>query len=191
MVALPSLRTWSPGEMANAAMLNANVRDPVNFYRQPPMFYGRLLTTVSIANNAWTSVGSWFTEVDTENGYPGGGTDITVRQTGTYDIRAIAFFAPNAAGTRACKIERIAAGSGTSYTMIEAGQVSSANDPDGLSGPGTATVDTTVRIGDPGYQLFAGDRVRMWVAQTSGGGLNLMGAANDTFTYFCMQWVAA
>jgi len=77
MGSVPVLRTWAPGELATAAMLNNNVRDPAVFYKQRPMFLARNLGNQSLTNSTWTAV-TWGlgTLVDSEDMYPGSGSEL-------------------------------------------------------------------------------------------------------------------
>lgn len=58
MATVPSPRTWAPAEIPTATHFNADIRDPVNFYKRPPATIVKATTTVSIASETWTVV-SW------------------------------------------------------------------------------------------------------------------------------------
>lgn len=191
MPAVPALRTWTVGELANAAELNANIRDPINFWRQPPMFlayWNQAITNPinSIANDTWTLL-TWAggVLVDSEGGYSGSGGRITAVRSGLYDIRAQILYTTNTTGGRALKIERVTPG-GTRTIIIESGAISSCS----TDFAGIANVESSVRTGDFGYHLDAGDYIEVYTRQTSGGALTYIGHATEQYTWACMRWVA-
>jgi hypothetical protein len=91
------------GDVASAAMLNANVRDAVNFALNRPLFVGTVTVAQSIPASAYTAVLWNINQVDT---YSGHSTTVnTSRYTaglpGWYDVRARLGYAPlPAAGPR-------------------------------------------------------------------------------------------
>ena len=188
MGSVPVLRTWAPGELATAAMLNNNVRDPAVFYKQRPMFLARNLGNQSLTNSTWTAV-TWGlgTLVDSENMYPGSGSDITIVRPGLYDIRAQGFFAANTNGGRALGVDLVRANGTPVYGICSTGMISSCSN----DFPGFHTYETTVRLGDLGYYFGAGDKIKLMACQTSGGNLDLVGDSTNNFTWICVRWVAA
>ena len=66
---VPSQRTWSVGDIVTAAMMNANVRDAVNFLAAPPLFVGLQATVQSLATATWTPLNFDSTVVDTYSGH--------------------------------------------------------------------------------------------------------------------------
>lgn len=66
---VPALRTWTPGEIVTAAMLNGNVRDAVGFVLAPPAAVLRSTAAQSIPNNSWTSLTMNTEDVDNDGGH--------------------------------------------------------------------------------------------------------------------------
>lgn len=186
MTPVPTQRTWTPGELATAATLNSDVRNPVNFYRQRPMNLNYLIANQSITpTDTWVLVDwSGGELVDSEGG--GSGGVITVVRSGLYDISMQGLFDTNTTGGRALKCERTTPGLVTTV-ITETGMISSCS----TDFPGIANVETTVRLCDPGYYLDAGDTLRFYARQTSGGALNLDGHATEQYTWCCVRWVAS
>lgn len=187
---VPVLRTWAPGELATAAMLNNNVRDPAVFYKQRPMFlaYKLAASTQSLANATWTGV-TWDlgTLIDSENMYPGSGDEITIVRPGLYDIRAQGLFATNVNGGRALGVDLVRANGTPVYGICSTGMISSCS----TDYQGFHTYQTTVRLGDLGYYFGAGDKIKLMSCQTSGGNLDLLGNDTHNYTWICLRWVAA
>jgi len=186
--AVPTLRTWVSGEMASAAILNSEIRDPANFYRRTPWFYGwnNNPSHISVANNVWQAIPWGNSTIDTENGYAGGSaTQIAIVRAGLYEIRGQSLWATNTTGGRAMKVERIQ-GTSTRTVITETGMISSCS----ADFAGIANVETSVRLGDIGFYLDAGDRIEFFARQNSGGALHLLGHATEKWTWASARWVA-
>lgn len=188
MPAVPSLRTWSAGELATAAMLNANLRDPDLFCATMPHCLVTNTANVSIPNTTWTAV-TWNTEVvDSENMHSvlSNTSIINIVRSGLYDVRGCGHFASDVDGSRGVKIEKIAAGSGVRTIVVESGAASSWSAPEG----GSDAMATVVHAGDPGVFLGAGDQLEMSVIHSAGASLNLLGAYPDMYSWLSVRWVA-
>lgn len=69
MATVPALRTWTAGEIVTAAMLNANVRDSINYLLAPPAAALRQTSAQSLGNAAWTALTFDTEDVDNDNAH--------------------------------------------------------------------------------------------------------------------------
>ena len=93
---VPSQRTWSVGDIVTAAMMNANVRDAVNFLVQPPLFVGYQATAQAIPATAWTAINLDSSVADTYSGHSNtvNNSRYTAQVAGWYFMFGMAALAP-------------------------------------------------------------------------------------------------
>lgn len=100
MAILPNPRTWTVSEQVTAAKLNADIRDPFNFYKAPPLARLRKSASQSVPNNVATPV-TWEVEViDRDSGHSNltNTSRYVCQTTGWYHLRAGILWANNANG---------------------------------------------------------------------------------------------
>lgn len=190
---VPVLRTWFTGEVANAAELNANIRDPLQFFLNRPYLFLTNTANVSIPASASTLL-SWNTELADTDGMHNTLSNparVTVVTPGLYDIEVLLLFAGTAttdSTSRAVQIRLNAGGSSTGGTRITDNRSTSATSA--ITGQ-TDTIESTVQVS--AYQfLNIGDTVEFFAFQDTAGALNLLcQASGDMWTYATMRWVAS
>lgn len=189
---VPTLKTWSTGELATAAQMNSNVRNSVDFLISKPFVFLTNTTTQSIPDATWTEA-TWNTEiVDSENMHStvSDTADVTIVHTGLYAIRGCAFWSPNLNGGRGVAVDKIDPVTAAVTTLVRSGTWNSS----GTAGVGTAgsVSEFTSCSFLIWKQLNSGDTVHMVVRQDSGGALNLFSAysSTDVYSYLSLRWVA-
>jgi hypothetical protein len=192
----PSMRTWTPGELATSVLLNAQIRDPISFARQRPHHF--LTNTANISHTttgAWQAI-TWNTEIpDEPNGHGTANSFITCQVSGLYDIRCQVLWQANATGGRALRLINHGAtsigGVATNGTLVHVGMMSSCMTPDGAA----FTLNTVESAQEVSCKrlLQAGDAVRVEAFQNSGGALNMLAdyAATQIHSYFSLRWLAS
>ena len=112
---VPSQRTWSVGDIVTAAMMNANVRDAVNFLAQPPLFVGYQANAQSLPATAWTAISLDSSLADTYSGHSNAvnNSRYTAAVTGYYFVFGMVAYASNSTGARFAAI--YANGAPTTY----------------------------------------------------------------------------
>jgi hypothetical protein len=74
-MAIPSGRTWAPGEIPTAAQLNTDIRDAVNFFKTPPRVQVRNSTNLSVGLATWVLVAMNAEDTDTDAFHTTGGSN--------------------------------------------------------------------------------------------------------------------
>src|SRR5215213_480915 len=106
-MAVPNMRTWTPGDLATEVLLNSQIRDPVIFHKARPWTWLTDTANQSIPNNTWTAV-TWNTEhVDDPNAHGLSASTVTIQTGGLYCMRAQAFWSANLANGRAIRIVKV------------------------------------------------------------------------------------
>lgn len=196
MSAVPNQRDWAKGELATAATMNDNIRNPITFYRQRPIWIGQKITNSPLGSSTGYADLTWAlgeSFPDSENMNVAGNTYITAVRPGLYVLEMQAVFDANAAGTRRVRIGVTRFSTGVFSTIYDHGQGSSGA-PSFLHGGSTApqtNEETTVQAHDPGTYLATGDKVFFGVGQNSGSTLNVQGNTFGGFTWACARWVAS
>ena len=187
-MAVPALRTWVPGDLATSTLLNAQIRDVVK-YQMGTLATGKPLgcfnktATQSISNDTWETV-TWNQNIKA----PTEGTSfhsivsstdlVTIQTAGLYDVRVQTYWAADADGRRATRIQK------NSATIVHAGVNSAGCTPDGDAWTGNSSqtaYDLSMMT-----VLAATDVLRVQVWHTAGAALNLQAAS-----WFSVRWVAA
>lgn len=83
-LAVPNPATWETGEDVSAQLLNAQLRDSLNFLLNPPIYQSKNSVPVSLAAFSWTDI--WFDQVviDTYGGHNAGNTAQYIAQVAGY-----------------------------------------------------------------------------------------------------------
>lgn len=170
-------RTWVTGELVTAAQLNEQVRDNTDFLHNRPRARvyrsaGQTFTSGAPGGVVFDAVGYVTT------GWVLGGGLLAVPVDGVYLVTAVVTFAANTTGIRAGNIGVYSTGG--AFDHYEGGNIVPANP---LASTTTAlTLVTTV-------DLTANQQVGATVVQNSGGNLNVIAGANDT--YLAATWMGA
>lgn len=172
MATVPDPRTWSVGEVLTATLLNAQVRDPLDFLLGPPYAEVAHSANQSIPNNTDTAL-NWNSEfADTDGGHDTvtNNTRYTAQTSGIFLCQAHAAFAGNATGKRDIMFRR---NDGIVYGRNGMMPNSAAN----------AYISTAAYV-----PMTAGMYVEAMVYQNSGGSLNIdqsLGSGQRMF----IQWM--
>lgn len=179
-MAVPSQGTVAVGDKITASLWNDDVRDAVNFLISPPRCKLYRTANASLTTATWTAV-QWTGETfdtDTMHDNTTNNTRITFTTAGTYQIVFNALFAASSAGARQITIEKngtTTQGSGTA--QLESFTVPSANATN--SGHAVTVI----------AEFAAADYITVFVQQTSGGALNLLGTS-AAYTSVTARWIA-
>lgn len=202
-MAVPSPRTWEQSELANATMLNSQIRDAIRFFFangvRPFTILTRTAGTVNLTSGSLTPV-TWNNFlVDDDNMWPGSSDNrLVIRTPGLYDIRGQYFALGNTAGgnqgVRVVTINRIVGGEGSPVVLSRSGAAASWCEPDGVGGTwivDSQPMDTVCRT--QVYQsLDAGDELEMQIYQNSGSAIpTVYSGTTGLQTYFSARWIAA
>jgi hypothetical protein len=108
LATVPTLKTWNAGETVTAAALNANMRDPGNFYKGVPAAFAYMNGAVNVANGAAWTVVPFETEFYDNDGMFTTGTPgrLTIATPGLYFVEGQVRYASNSGTTwRAGRIQ--------------------------------------------------------------------------------------
>ncbi|GIG57403.1 hypothetical protein Lfu02_17750 [Longispora fulva] len=99
---MPTLRTWTAGEVVTAAQLNANVRDTGNFLLAPPLASLKQNTAQPFASASWTAFTFDGLDFDRENGHSitTNNSRYTAKTAGWHLVIGTGYWPSNAAGGR-------------------------------------------------------------------------------------------
>lgn len=168
MATVPTMDTWTAGEMPTAAKFNKNIRDAGNFFRARPVASATRSTTQSIPDNSYTDIVFDTSLADNDGMYTT--TGFVVVTPGIYLVTAQFSFTGNATGQRVVRISK------------------GATDIANIGGPanGGSFVGQNVTYIGP---FVAGDTIKMAVYQNSGAALTT--ATGGRAPQFTALWVAA
>jgi hypothetical protein len=170
---VPPLRSWDPGDIGSAPLLNENVRDAFGFLLAPPCFIGGQSGTQSIPNNASTAVTWDYEVVDTYNGHSAQ-TNLsryTVPFAGVWLVYGYVAFPPNATGRRITNIE------------WNGGAVSQVELPNAGAGANTNVLNWWLG------EAAAADYFELFAYQSSGAAMNLLVSPAAASSYLQVQYV--
>lgn len=176
LLPVPSPRTWTAGEFATAAELNA-LRDAINFMLNLPVASLYQATSQSFSNGIWAAVGLDATVQDTYGGHSNStnNTRYVAQVAGTYEVCGTIAWPSNSTGARGCRLAK----NGTAITGA-------------ATFTGTTTGDVYA-ITTPAFhvQMVVGDFVETHGFQSSGGALSSNVAAADIRASMNVRWVHA
>lgn len=159
--AVPIMGTRSVNDLISSALWNAQVRDPINFLLNLPLFEGYQTSAQSTATGANTPVALDTNSIDTYSGHSTtvNNTQYFAQLAGYYAVRGLVTFAANATGVRFASIAYN--GSTIVRTVASCNAVGS-------------SLATGLPTGMPLVFMNVGDYVQLQATQTSGGALNLV-----------------
>lgn len=155
---VPNPRTWTAGEYATAAELNA-FRDSINFLLNKPTAVLYQTTAQSVPNSAPVALQLNATQSDTYGGHSNttNNTRYTAQVAGEYWVMANGLLVSANGGDRSLQIYKNGTGLSTSFIVDPAASTSY-----GAMGTLTATL----------VQMAVGDYVEAWIGQDTAGSLN-------------------
>jgi hypothetical protein len=173
---VPVMATETPGTYWTAALVNAQIRDPMNFLLGVPRFRGYAATTQSISDSTWTSLSIDTEVVDSDAGHS------TVTNTsryvcqvaGTYLLAGTSAFAANATGNRAARLAINGIAIPGSFVKTLAATVTHSS----------ATLTTAIA------PMSVGDYVEVQGYQSSGSALSTS-AASDVAPSLLAVWISS
>jgi hypothetical protein len=176
-LALPFVRDWGATETITEAKLD-EISTALNFLLAPPRCYAYKSADGSLANTTWDAINLGVEAYDSHAMHDTSVSNsrITAAESGLYNVTAHLTFATNSAGVRGLDIRKNANAvqtGGTDLALVI------------IAGNGTteARLIATVDV-----QLVAGDYCEVFAYQSSGGALNVLGGAANTF--LSARWVA-
>lgn len=172
-LALPIPYTWQPGDTGNAAILNGQIRDPVTFLLNPPMFQADQTSGQSVANNTPSVIQLNNLLLDSYGGWNASTWTYTIPVAGWWKADMALQWAGNATGVRYCQLTQNGTASTIAIAQIPA------------SGTGVLTCDISIPV-----QAAAGDTITMRGNQTSGGSLATQ-ASGGFNSSFALRWIHA
>lgn len=158
LLPVPNPRTWTAGEFATSAELNA-LRDAINFLANKPAAVLYQNTAQSIPNAAPAAIQFNQTQSDTYGGHSNStnNTRYTAQVAGTYWVMANGLLVSATGGDRSLQIYKNGSGVSTSFIVDPA-----ASTAFGAMGTLTATQ----------VQMAVGDYVEAFIGQNTAGSLN-------------------
>lgn len=144
-MAVPSPRTWVPGEVLTATLMNGHLRDPLDFLLNAPTCRLRATANQSIPTNTVTALNFDVEDADSHGGHDTvtNNHTYTVQEAGTYLLTACAPWASNSASKR----EVFFIINGTQTTGAATDAISANNHALGCSGMYVLAVGDTVQAG--------------------------------------------
>jgi hypothetical protein len=176
-VAVPAPPDWSTPETITEAKLDS-ISTVINYLLAPPRCYTYRASDGALAHATWDPINFANEAYDSHAAHDNStnNTRLVIPESGLYTITAHATFDVNATGQRAMNVRKNAAGvqtSGTDIIFVV------------IAGNGT-TEARPIAVVD--QQLVAGDYLELFVWQSSGGPLDVVGGIANTFLSF--RWVA-
>jgi hypothetical protein len=180
---IPTTKTFTFQEDLGNTELNDGVRDPINFLYQMPKCAITMSVDLSIgtggSNKLIGGSGGFDTETmdnDSMHDTVTNSSRLIFQTAGTYLVGAQAAFASNATGRREIEIRLNAAGNPASGNQIARGSV-------------PATNGATILSCSRPFSTSAGSYIELFAFQDSGGALNVLAGASNTFLWAVMQTV--
>jgi hypothetical protein len=169
-LAVPIPYTWQVGDIANAALLNAQIRDGLTFALNPPLFLGNATSSQSIANNTWTSINVPSLLADTYAGFSNS-SRYNAQVTGWYTVCGAVAWTVNSTSGRGAQIYR------NNAPLLGHGSFVQA-----ASGTTTSSVTPTRDV-----FLNAGEYVELFAYQNSGGAVGTVVNSDQASSLYC-RW---
>lgn len=177
-MAIPPLSSWGVGVNPTSTLLNANIRDAINFLKnRPHAVLRRITSNQAVSSNTFTPIFWNGEDLDTDGGHSNvtNNSRYTVQTAGYYQLTAVVIWGTNGSGYR--QIHLTKNGVTTSRFGMNTQQVR------GVSGA-QICISTSVVLG-----LQAGDYVEVWGYQNSGGSLDV--AVSNADSRFEIEWVSS
>lgn len=176
-MAAPPLTSWNVGVNPTSTILNANIRDAVNFLKnRPHAVLRRITTNQPVSNNTNTPIFWNGEDLDTDSGHSNvtNPSRYTVVTAGYYQLTPTVVWATNGSGYRQIFVAKNGDTThryGMNNTFVL-----------GVSGA-QVCMNISVVLG-----LQAGDYVEVWVYQNSGGSLDV--SISNADPRFEIEWVS-
>lgn len=177
-MAAPPLSSWDVGVNPTSTILNARVRDAVNFLKNRPHAVLRRITSNQLVSSSTNTPIFWNGEdLDTDGGHSNvtNPSRYTVATAGYYHLSAVVIWGTNGNGYRQIYVAKngdTTSRYGMTYTFVR-----------GVSGA-QICMSTSVVLG-----LQAGDYIEVWGYQNSGGSLDV--AVSNADSRFEVEWVSS
>lgn len=176
-MALPFVRDWGATETITEAKLD-EISTALNFLLAPPRCYAYKSADGSLANTTWDAINLGVEAYDSHAAHDNttNNTRLVAPEAGLYTVTAHLTFATNSAGVRGLDVRKNANAvqtGGTDLALVI------------IAGNGTTEARL---IASFDVQLVASDYIEVFAYQSSGGALNVIGGAANTFLSF--RWVA-
>lgn len=179
---VPTLRTWTTGEVVTAAEVNSNVQTPVNFLLAPPRTVITSTSGLTVATGGTpTLINTWNSAIFDSDGMWTGGNALTCFTPGRYRLTLYVHYPySSTAGEYHVGINYNGSGTwGSSGTRLA---------EDTRTGSVTSVLGTSAEITIDQY-LNAGDYVTFYTAQTTGASLTVPG--NLFSLQASARWIAS
>ena len=176
-MAAPPLSSWDVGANPTSTILNARIRDAINFLKsRPHAVLRRITTNQSVSNNTNTPIFWNGEDLDTDGGHSNvtNPSRYTVGTAGYYHLSTVVVWATNGSGYRHIFLAKNGDTSfryGSNYTFVL-----------GISGAQICLSTCAV------VPLQVGDYVEVWGFQNSGGSLDVLVSNADS--RFELEWVS-
>jgi hypothetical protein len=173
---VPSPRDWAVGDLADATMLNTELRDVVNFLIAPPIFVAKQTVAQAMPTSAYAAITFTAEEIDSYGGHDNvtNNSRYTAQVAGWYHVLGIVQWAVNATGRRACGLFV----NGTRMRQTEGCTVTTAS-------------GTTTSIAETELYLNVNDYVEIQGWQSTGANLNTQVAFPNSASMLCVLWLHA
>ena len=154
---VPSQRTWATSDVVTAAMMNANVRDAVNFLTGKPIAQLHQTNPQSIPNSAFTAIAFDTTDVDSYSGHSNttNNSRYTAQVAGWYSVYGAIEWTANGTGRRITSIS------------VNGSEIGTCRGETQASATNLVTTESESLV-----HLNAGDYVEIQGFQSSGAALN-------------------
>jgi hypothetical protein len=177
MATVPTMRTWTAGEIVTASMLNSNVRDLGTYWTTSrPMAQMRQTVAQTLTTAVFGSITFTTEDLDRDGGHDTvtNTSRYTAQTAGWYLVAGSVGFAGNNTGRRGCRLAVNGTALNGSLTIVAS------------AGVGTCQIPAVTRI----VTLSANDYVEVQGIQESGGNLNTAVTAENQST-LTVVWVGS
>jgi len=186
MTNVPLLKTWGVGELVDADMMNAQIRDTAQFALSPPWALVKRTGNQTIGNNSWTDVDFDDTaDIDTDGMHDPDDGFVTITSKGLYAVQGQVIFDTSANDARGIAIDKIGA---TPPTIVRSG--TSHNSAGAGVGVTIVEIEAALQCGRY-LPLNVGDQIKLVVYQNTGGNLAALGSSSHFYTWLSVQWIRA
>lgn len=174
--------TFTTGNTLTAAQMNTNVRDNSNYLFDPPMCLAQRTASQSITTGTQSAIVWNGTNLYDTDSMLSGTQFLVFNTAGVYDVWTSIEWVANATGMRRAEIQ-------------VAGPKKLAFDTDSS----TTSAQNSAQNAKGQWKFAAGDNAEVWVYQTSGGNLSVLGTSivgsdfdgEGPACYFGASWVGS
>jgi hypothetical protein len=178
-MAVPTVPDFAASQVVDDGDLD-DLGECIDFVMDPPRCFAYKSSDGALANNTWDEVNFGAEAYDSHGSHDNSTNNsrVAAPEDGAYAVKVSVEFEAHATGSRRIQVRKNAAGNQASGTLIKSKTVNA------VAGAGN---ETTLDA-DFDVQLVAGDYLEVFVHQTSGGALNVLGTISGT--YLSIRWVA-